>query len=92
MAKDHPTPTGPIAPVLRILETRVYRGPNVWSYAPAIHLVVDLGALGGDEDAGPRGVVPLDGAAGHVDALGGGGHGWVPLGVSRAGGSSACRG
>ena len=30
-------------PDLTILETRVYRGPNVWSYEPAIHLVVDLG-------------------------------------------------
>ncbi len=32
-------------PDLRILETRVYRGANVWSYDPAIHLVVDLGSL-----------------------------------------------
>jgi cyanophycin synthetase len=30
---------------LRILETRVYRGPNYWSYDPAIKLVVDLGVL-----------------------------------------------
>ena len=28
-----------------ILETRVYRGANVWSYDKAIHLVVDLGVL-----------------------------------------------
>jgi cyanophycin synthetase len=27
------------------VETRVYRGPNIWSYGPAIHLVVDLGSL-----------------------------------------------
>ena len=47
MAKDRPTPTGPLAPDLRIVETRVYRGPNVWSYEPAIHLVVDLGVLEG---------------------------------------------
>ena len=26
-----------------ILETRVYRGPNYWSYEPAIKLIVDLG-------------------------------------------------
>ena len=30
---------------LRILETRVYRGPNYWSYEPAIKLLVDLGEL-----------------------------------------------
>ncbi len=32
-------------PDLAILETRVYRGANVWSYDKAIHLVVDLGVL-----------------------------------------------
>ena len=32
-------------PDLQIVETRVYRGPNVWSYDRAIHLVVDLGGL-----------------------------------------------
>ena len=32
-------------PDLTILETRVYRGANVWSYDKAIHLVVDLGSL-----------------------------------------------
>ncbi len=45
MAADRPVPTGPPAPELRIVESRVYRGGNVWSYAPAIHLVVDLGVL-----------------------------------------------
>ncbi|MPZ96141.1 MAG: cyanophycin synthetase [Propionibacteriales bacterium] len=30
---------------MAILETRVYRGPNIWSYDKAIHLVVDLGSL-----------------------------------------------
>ena len=30
---------------LRIIETRVYRGPNYWSYDPTIKLVVDLGVL-----------------------------------------------
>jgi cyanophycin synthetase len=30
---------------LAIAETRVYRGPNIWSYDPAIHLVVKLGVL-----------------------------------------------
>ena len=32
-------------PELSILETRVYRGANIWSYDKAIHLVVDLGVL-----------------------------------------------
>ncbi len=32
-------------PDLTIDETRVYRGPNIWSYDKAIHLVVDLGSL-----------------------------------------------
>ena len=36
---------GTPSPDLKIIETRVYRGPNVWSYDPAIHLVVDLGSL-----------------------------------------------
>jgi cyanophycin synthetase len=44
---DRPTPTGPPAPELTLVESRVYRGGNVWSYAPAIHLVVDLGVLEG---------------------------------------------
>ena len=30
---------------LEILNTRVYRGPNVWSYEPCVHLLVDLGEL-----------------------------------------------
>jgi cyanophycin synthetase len=36
---------GTPSPDLKIIETRVYRGPNIWSYDPAIHLVVDLGSL-----------------------------------------------
>lgn len=32
-------------PELTILSSRVYRGPNVWHYEPAIQLVVDLGIL-----------------------------------------------
>ena len=40
-----PEPAGPAAPDLAIVESRVYRGPNIWSYEPAIHLVVDLGVL-----------------------------------------------
>ena len=45
MATTRPTPAGPAAPDLAILESRVYRGPNIWSYEQAIHLVVDLGSL-----------------------------------------------
>lgn len=40
-----PEPSRPAAPDLTIRSTRVYRGPNVWSYEQAIHLVVDLGVL-----------------------------------------------
>ncbi|YAL81873.1 cyanophycin synthetase [Dermacoccaceae bacterium W4C1] len=38
-------PSAPAAPELRILEQRVYRGPNLWSFDQAVHLVVDLGVL-----------------------------------------------
>ncbi len=37
-------PSGP-SPDLAILETRIYRGANIWSYEKAVHLVVDLGGL-----------------------------------------------
>src|SRR5680860_603385 len=37
--------TGRPSADLAILETRVYRGANTWSYDKAIHLVVDLGSL-----------------------------------------------
>jgi cyanophycin synthetase len=47
-------------PELTIVETRVYRGPNIWSYEPAIHLVVDLGVL---ED------FPTDKLPGFADTL-----------------------
>src|SRR6266498_860943 len=30
---------------LRILESRVFRGPNFWSYEPCIRMLVDLGSL-----------------------------------------------
>ena len=42
--RRRPSMTTP-SPDLSILETRVYRGANVWSYDKAIHLVVDLGSL-----------------------------------------------
>jgi len=38
------TDLGP-TPDLTILETHVYRGPNIWSYDTSVHLVVDLGSL-----------------------------------------------
>ncbi len=47
-------------PELTILSSRVYRGPNVWHYEPAIQLVVDLGVL---ED------FPTDKIPGFADAL-----------------------
>src|SRR3954454_4621616 len=50
----------PASPDLTITEPRVYRGPNLWSYEPAIHLVVDLGSL---EDH-PSNTIP-----GFVDGL-----------------------
>ena len=33
------------APTLRILETRVLRGPNYWAREPVIRMLVDLGVL-----------------------------------------------
>ena len=39
------SPAGRPTPDLAIIETRVYRGANVWSYDKAIHLVVDLGGV-----------------------------------------------
>jgi cyanophycin synthetase len=40
------TPAGAVPHAeLKIIETRVYRGPNYWNYEPAIKLVVDLGVL-----------------------------------------------
>jgi cyanophycin synthetase len=45
-APDESAPTEPTPrPELRILESRVYRGPNYWSYDKAVHLLVDLGSL-----------------------------------------------
>ena len=37
-------PSGP-APTLRILETRVLRGPNYWAREPVVRQLVDLGVL-----------------------------------------------
>ena len=32
-------------PTLRILETRILRGPNYWSRSPVVRMLVDLGVL-----------------------------------------------
>jgi cyanophycin synthetase len=39
------TPTSALAPTLRILETRVLRGPNYWAREPVVRMLVDLGVL-----------------------------------------------
>ena len=45
-AKDEPAAAKrPLGPDLTVVETQVFRGPNYWSYDPAIRLLVDLGAL-----------------------------------------------
>ena len=36
-------PTPPL--ISKIISSRVFRGPNIWHYEPAIQLVVDLGVL-----------------------------------------------
>jgi cyanophycin synthetase len=62
-------------PSLRILETRVLRGPNVWSRTPVIRLLVDLGSL----EEWPSNTIPgfnaaltelLPGLAEHACSLG----------------------
>ena len=45
-AKTEPAAAKPKARAdLKIVETQVFRGPNYWSYDPAIRLLVDLGSL-----------------------------------------------
>jgi cyanophycin synthetase len=45
-AKHEPVANKPPArPDLKILESQILRGPNYWSYEPAIRLLVDLGSL-----------------------------------------------
>jgi cyanophycin synthetase len=40
------TASGPVLrPTLRILETRVLRGPNIWARGPVLRMLVDLGVL-----------------------------------------------
>src|SRR5438105_11476843 len=44
-ARKQPARRPSAAPDMRIVETQVLRGPNYWSYDPAIRLLVDLGSL-----------------------------------------------
>ena len=55
-----PEPAAGPAPTLRILDTRVLRGPNYWAREPVIRQVVDLGIL----EEWPSNTIP-----GFVDAL-----------------------
>jgi cyanophycin synthetase len=43
--KPRSAATPPAKPDLQIVQTQVFRGPNYFSYDPAIRLVVDLGSL-----------------------------------------------
>jgi cyanophycin synthetase len=54
-----PAITGP-QPSLRILDTRILRGPNYWSRAPVVKMLVDLGVL----EQYPSNTIP-----GFVDSL-----------------------
>ena len=57
-------PTGPL-PTLRVLETRVLRGPNYWAREPVIRQLVDLGVL----EEYPSNLIPdFIGPAGRADA------------------------
>jgi cyanophycin synthetase len=44
-ANDGPADGGRPEPVLRIIETRILRGPNYWAREPVVRMVVDLGIL-----------------------------------------------
>ena len=43
--RETPADKPPARAELRILESQVFRGPNYWSYEPAVRLLVDLGSL-----------------------------------------------
>ncbi len=58
--KQSPVDRRPLGPDLKVVERQVFRGPNYWSYDPAIRLLVDLGSL---EDW------PSDTIPGFVDGL-----------------------
>ncbi len=58
-------PEGRPLPDLRILETRILRGPNFWSRSPVVRMLVDLGSL----EQFPSNTIP-----GFVDGL----VAWIP--------------
>jgi cyanophycin synthetase len=43
--REAPDSKPPAQPDLQIVEAQVFRGPNYWSYEPAIRMLVDLGSL-----------------------------------------------
>jgi cyanophycin synthetase len=43
--EEPPREKRPLGPELKVVETQVFRGPNYWSYDPAVRLLVDLGSL-----------------------------------------------
>ena len=55
----------PLSPDLRVLETRILRGPNFWSRSPVVRMLVDLGSL----EQYPSNTIP-----GFVDGL----VAWIP--------------
>jgi len=59
VAMKKPKGPGPL-PTLRILETRILRGPNYWSRQPVVRMLVDLGVL----ESYPSNTIP-----GFVEAL-----------------------
>ena len=58
-------PGGRPSPDLRVLETRILRGPNFWSRSPVVRMLVDLGSL----EQFPSNTIP-----GFVDGL----VAWIP--------------
>ena len=55
----------PLSPDLRVIETRILRGPNFWSRSPVVRMLVDLGSL----EQYPSNTIP-----GFVDGL----VAWIP--------------
>ena len=62
-------------PTLRILETRVLRGPNYWAREPVVRMLVDLGVL----EQFPSNLVPGFTDAHHFAKLGMVCYGFSPL-------------
>jgi cyanophycin synthetase len=67
-AKSEPAGDKPkLSPDLTIVEAQIFRGPNYWSYDPAIRLLVDLGGL----EHWPSNTIPgfVDGLLGMLPGL-----------------------